>query len=399
MRFIKLLLLCLLLGGVVNSWGNNVSEKPAVAVTSATATSPAEAVLGKKVAEQVEKDYKLVDDEKLLARINHIASILAPFTQRPDVQYTCKILDSKEINAMAIPGGIIYITSGLMQAVESDDELAGVVAHEMAHNSLYHIKRKAEQEKGHTLAQLLAVISMAYVVNNSDMGNGVLGDIIVASELTKRAILNGYSKDFEAEADTNAVAYMVKSGKYDPTGLYSVILGFRQMESGHAPQDMGYLETHPKPEARMALIKRVMNEDKLTVNLWSVVDFRAKVVPPEEGKEGYTVELGTVNIVTFLAEIAGKSPETRAAEAVAAINARLTRPDERIQRIDIDVMPDDYLGSADIYLRETRVMSFYPADASAAGFRTPEALGAMVKTNIQQAIATESLKRQLRPSD
>lgn len=400
MRFITLLLLmCCLLGSTVITWGNNAIETPAAVAPSATATTPAEAALGKKVAEQIEKEYKLVDDEKLLARLNSIATLLAPFTQRPNVQYTCKILDSKDINAMAIPGGIMYFTSGLLQAVESDDELAGVVAHEMAHNSLYHIKRKAEQEKGHTLAQLLAVLSMAYVANTTDMGSGALGDIIIASELTKRAILNGYSKEFEAEADANAVKYMEKSNKFDPTGLYSVILGFRLMEGGRAPQEMGYLETHPKPETRMALIKRTMSKDGFPVNLWRVVDFRAKAMTPEEGKEGYSVQLGTVNIVTFLAEIDGKSPATRAEEAAEAINARLTRPDERIQRIDIDSLPNDYLGSADIYLRETRVIHLFPADAKAAGFRTPDAMGKMVKSNIQQAIASETLKRQLRPND
>lgn len=399
MRIIKLLLLCCLLGGTIISWGNTAPETPVAVAPSTTATSAAEAALGKKVAEQVEKENKLVNDEKLLARLNNIASTLAPLTQRPDVQYTCKILDSKDINAMAIPGGIMYFTSGLLAAVESDDELAGVVAHEMAHNSLYHIKRKAEQEKGHTLAQLLAVLSMAYVVNTTDMGSGAIGDIIVASELTKRAILNGYSKEFEAEADANAVKYLEKSNKYDPSGLYSVMIGFRLMESGRAPQDMGYLETHPKPETRMALIKRTMTNDNFPVNLWRVIDFRAKVVPPEEGKEGYVVQLGTVNIITFLAEMNGKSPATRAEEAAEAINARLTRPDERIQRIDIDALPNDYLGSTDIYLRETRVISLYPADAKAAGFRTPDTMGIMVKTNIQQAIASETLKRQLRPSD
>ena len=65
----------------------------------------------------------------------------------PGVAYVCKVLDTKAINAMSIPGGTVYVTKGLLDAVESDHELAGVLAHEIAHYSLYHVRRMIKKKK------------------------------------------------------------------------------------------------------------------------------------------------------------------------------------------------------------------------------------------------------------
>ena len=397
MRVLTLMLLCLLLGGAFATFVHG--EETPEPVASSTAITRAEAALGKKVAEQVEKEYKLLNDEQMLARLQRIAATIAPHTQRPDVEYTCKILDVNDINAMAIPGGILYFTHGLLKAVESDDELAGVVAHEIAHNSLYHIKRKAEREKGNTLAQLLAVLTMAYAIERSDVETEALGSIIVASELTKSAILNGYSKQLEDEADANAIDYLAKTGLYDPTGLYSVILGFRQMESGRVSRDFGYLETHPKPQTRLTQISRIMKRANLPINLWRVVEFRASVIPPEEGQTGYAVKLGSEIIFTFIAAAGGKDAATRADDAARAINARLMRADERLQRIDIDSFYDKTEGVVHIYFRETVVMRLLLVDLESSGFTNLDALGRMVKLSIQQAIAAETTKRKWFASD
>ena len=130
---------------------------------SPTATTPAEAELGKKVCAQIEKAYKLVKDEKAVQRVTTIANNIAPYTQRPDVVYKCKVLNSSEINAESIPGGNIYITKGLLDAVESDDELAGVLAHEIAHNSLYHVKKEMEKQSRANVGQVLALLASVYI--------------------------------------------------------------------------------------------------------------------------------------------------------------------------------------------------------------------------------------------
>ncbi len=130
---------------------------------SPTATTPAETALGKKTCELIEKEYHLVKDEKAIARLNTIANNIAPYTQRPDVVYQVKILDTPGINAKSIPGGYIYVTKGLLDAVESDDELAGVLAHEIGHNSLYHVKKMAERDKKASINQIVAILLSARI--------------------------------------------------------------------------------------------------------------------------------------------------------------------------------------------------------------------------------------------
>ncbi|MHB0936546.1 MAG: M48 family metalloprotease [Armatimonadota bacterium] len=142
---------------------------PALAGAPPPGTTKAEEELGKKTAERIEKDYKLVQDEEALKRLADIVTAIAPVTQRPQVVYTVKILDTGELNAMVIPGGIIYVTKGLLKAVESDDELAGVLAHEIAHNALCHAEKMMAREAKASLVQLATVIATVYAAQNSDI--------------------------------------------------------------------------------------------------------------------------------------------------------------------------------------------------------------------------------------
>ncbi|HEX2949993.1 MAG TPA: hypothetical protein VHV83_10585, partial [Armatimonadota bacterium] len=108
----QVILICTLffLLGAQLVWAAESPSTPAPPATPAhksTATTPAEEELGKKTAEQIEKDVKLIKDDKTIAKLEAITAAIAPYTQRPDVVYHCKIMDTSEINAMAIPGGII----------------------------------------------------------------------------------------------------------------------------------------------------------------------------------------------------------------------------------------------------------------------------------------------------
>jgi predicted Zn-dependent protease len=93
--------------------------------------------LGEGVCAEVDKEYKRWDDKEALKRVQAVVEAITPNTQRPDIKYDIRLIDVAEINAFSIPGGFIYVTKGLMGAIQSDDELAGVLAHEMAHNCHY----------------------------------------------------------------------------------------------------------------------------------------------------------------------------------------------------------------------------------------------------------------------
>ncbi|HOQ30630.1 MAG TPA: M48 family metalloprotease, partial [Armatimonadota bacterium] len=101
--------------------------------------------LGKEGCAQIEKEYKVIEDAAQLKRVHQILSALAPVTSRPEVTYRAKILDTEDVNALSLPGGFIYVTKGLLDIVESDDELAGVLAHEIAHNAHRHAIQSLQQ--------------------------------------------------------------------------------------------------------------------------------------------------------------------------------------------------------------------------------------------------------------
>jgi len=382
MRRILLLLCCLLPLSILPVWGNEKVTPP----TSPTATTPAEAELGKRTAEQIEHDCKLVKDDKALARLNAIVADIAPMTQRPDVIYTCKILDTPALNAESIPGGTVYVTKGLLDAVESDDELAGVLAHEIAHNSLRHVKKLMERESKASMMQIVTLIAAIYA-NKGDAVNA--GQLLTMSELVKQALVNGYTTTLEAEADANAVTYLDKLKKYNPVGLYSVILGFRQIEEHHPTVELGYLKTHPYSDERRKLLEQKFKELHIPINLWAVVNFRAKVVPPLKGSaDGTVLRLGDVNLFTYTTTATDMDPTTRAAEAALAINKRLLK--DYIQQYEVD--DDIHDGMLYINLRTVPVIALTQADANTRGM-TLNALGSLIVQNIKTAIWHEAVKR------
>jgi len=361
------------------------ADKPPM---SATATTSAEAALGKHTAEEIEKEFKLVADPVMLAKLNAMAAEIAPFTQRPDVVYTCKILDTDALNAMAIPGGTIYFTKGLLKAVESDHEIAGVMAHEIAHNSLYHSKKMLEREKGASLAQIASVLAAIYVDSTHPNSEVSPIEFLSMSEMVKQSLLNGYSVELEIEADRNAIDYLSRLKKYDPVGLYSVILGFRKMEKFQPQAEMGYLQTHPCPEERKVRMEKRFAELHIPINIWNVVDFRASVTLPAEGERGYTLKLGDVQVITFNTADSGHDVAVRAQEAANAINRRLTQAE--IHQFDVDV--DHFDGHVYVRIRHIPVFTLTQADADASGVSL-DALGARTKQSIKEAIWREMAKR------
>ena len=370
------------------------ADAPVAKAKSSTATTPAEAELGKKTAEQIEKDVTLIKDEKAIAKLNAMAADIAPFTERPDVVYTCKILDVDEINAMAIPGGIIYFTRGLLNAAESDDELAGVMAHEIAHNALYHSKKMIEKERKQSLINIAGLIPLIYASGSTKADSQVSPiDLIIVGEMVKQALVNGYSVDLEKEADTSGAHYLQQTKKYSPVGLYSVILGFRQMENSHAKVELGYLRTHPDPDERLEYLKKEFTKLHMPINLWSVVNFRASALPPEKDQTGYAVQLGSSKLITFTAGYGKQDAQARANAAVKAINSRLTRRDTDVQSFDVQAVINPDGKEAYIRLRNTTVMTLIPEDLQTTDLTSLQALASMIKVSIQTAMQSERVKR------
>lgn len=361
----------------------------APAPLSPTATTPAEAKLGKEVCAEIEKECKLVKDEKAVQRLNTIANNIAPYTQRPDVVYSCKVLDNPGINAESIPGGHIYVTKGLLDAVESDDELAGVLAHEIAHNSLHHVMKEMEKAKRANIGQALAMLASVYM--NGSRVDANTAEFFMMSNYVKTAILNGYSIGIEEQADKNGMWYLSKQKLYDPAGMYSVMLGFEQMERAHPNENMGCFQDHPETEERLHYLEDEMKELGIKPNLWHVVHFQAEMVPLNEGgKKKYQVKLGSVEVITFavLDSATDAAVRARAVVAVTAINDCLRKA--FVQQFD--VVADCTDESAVISMPNDPVITLTQADAAAARVSL-EYLANRTKANIQNAIMREKIKR------
>jgi len=171
--------------------------------------------------------------------VNLVGRNLARQVERKDLRWRFAILDTPSINAMAFPGGIVVITRGLYALLGSEDELAAVLAHEIAHVNRRHQWKVIQQQK------LVALAGNA--VASSDAGRSAQ----VAADLGTKLIARGLDKSAEFEADRDGVVIAARAG-YDSSGLIAVMERLKSLKTG---ADTALLfSTHPSPEARIAAL-------------------------------------------------------------------------------------------------------------------------------------------------
>ena len=207
-----------------------------------------EAEIGSGVAANLLGAAPLVQDEKLQAYVNRLGWWLAFQTERADLAWHFGVLDSESVNAFAAPGGYVFVTRGLLLRMRNEAELAGVMAHEIAHvlkrHHLQAIQKNAQTGLAAGLASLAAGSS-----KNSDLANKAIG---AGTELYAR----GLDKGDEFEADRMGVVIAARAG-YDPYGLPAVL----QTLGAINPQDSNLalmFKTHPAPQKRLELLDGLM---------------------------------------------------------------------------------------------------------------------------------------------
>jgi predicted Zn-dependent protease len=206
-----------------------------------TAWSKREEVrIGQQVAAEVEKAYKLDPDPAVQQRVQLIGQRLVAVAGDKDFQYSFKVLDSKEINAFALPGGPIYVFRGLIDKVGNDDDmLAGVLAHEMAHINRRHANKQYTQGLWRGIVIALAT-------------KGTVQDI---AQITDALLQLRYSRQHEYEADRLAVEYAYKAG-YDPHGMLRFLEMLQQEEKVGNRWVETNLRTHPFSDRRAAEVRK-----------------------------------------------------------------------------------------------------------------------------------------------
>jgi predicted Zn-dependent protease len=230
------------------------AEFDVLEVVSATAeasrplTEEEEYYLGRSVATRILATYPLLEDETITEYVNLIGQTVALHSDKPVTYggYHFAMLDTDEINAFACPGGIIFITRGVFNFVENEDEFAAVVAHEIAH-IVNRDGVKAIQSS--RLTNLAVVMGTQAVTDTSSAEFGELLSIFEGSiqDVFSQVVLNGYSQATEAKADVAGLTYLERAG-YDPHAHETMLTRIvaEGQESGG-----GVMKTHPATSDRL----------------------------------------------------------------------------------------------------------------------------------------------------
>ena len=179
---------------------------------------------GKQYSMEIEKSSHLVTDPVVVEYINRVGQNLVKNSDSK-VPFTIKVLDTDEINAMALPGGFFYVNSGLILACDSEDELAGVMAHEISHVAAHHAAREM------TRMNYMQIGSIPLMIFTQGTWTGY--GIYEASQLAVPLTFLQFSRTFEAEADYLGVQYMYRAG-YDPQGMVTIFEKLDALEK-HKP--------------------------------------------------------------------------------------------------------------------------------------------------------------------
>ena len=220
-------------------------------------TQGREVTIGEEMHRELLAEGAAYDAPQLQAYVNRVGQRLAANSDKPKLDFTFTVIDSPDINAFAMPGGFIYIHRGLLAYLDSEAELAGVLAHEIGHvTARHHGRRQTADITNKVLA------TTAYILTGS-------GDIADASNMYGAELISGYGRDMELEADGLGAEYMHKSG-YDTGALLEVIgvlkdqeqfqrvkakSGGRKVSSYH-----GLYASHPRNDQRLKKVIRTAGE-------------------------------------------------------------------------------------------------------------------------------------------
>jgi Zn-dependent protease with chaperone function len=204
--------------------------------------------LGRQAAQEAEQQFPLLNDETVRGYVERVgerlvAAIPQQF-QHSEFDYFFKVVNARDINAFALPGGPMYVNRGMIEAARTEGEMAGVMAHEISHVALRHGTAQATKSQKYGTLAAIAGIAGAIATRNPNVGQ--LAQAPFAVYLLK------FSREYETEADILGAQIMAQAG-YDPRDLANM---FRTLEQQGGGGGGGFLSDHPSPSDRYARIER-----------------------------------------------------------------------------------------------------------------------------------------------
>ncbi len=203
-----------------------------------------EVQLGQEASQQVERENKIVTSGPKYEQLQRVAARILPLARKDyDVPFSVKLIDNKEINAFALPGGPIYFYSGLLDLASSDDEVASVLGHEATHVVKRHsVKQMSDAQAKGFLAQLA-------LGKSSDLAQAAAGIVLQLDRLK-------FSRGDESQSDEVGFKYMTQAG-YNPDAMASF---FRKMGAKTGKGGTEWLQSHPITANRVKAAEKRANE-------------------------------------------------------------------------------------------------------------------------------------------
>lgn len=204
--------------------------------------------MGSAMNKQVLDEYKLVDDPLVQKRVEDIGKKIVAVCDRKDIPYHFCVIKEDEVNAVSLPGGYVYIFTGLIDRVKSDDELAGVIAHEVGHIVARHHIKRLQGELGYSLLRV-----MAAAVPKA-------GEVAATADLAFNQLMAGWSQEDELLADQLGARYAKLAG-YNPRAMMDFLKTLHEVERRKPPTAKSYFKTHPYSPDRIREVKQELGEE------------------------------------------------------------------------------------------------------------------------------------------
>lgn len=248
--------------------------------------------------EMLKSGLKLITDPTLVKRVETIGQKLAAIANKTPIpatygkenrvafEYRFFVVDDPDVNAFALPAGYIYVNKGLLKYVQSDDELAGVLGHEVMHAAHHHVLRlQKEQERMNTQLALGAIAAILARVPAADTGNLVTGLQLVALQK-----VNGYSQMAERDADMAGLELARQAG-YNVVGALTFMERLARDQRTRPDIDLGIFRTHPPEKERVAALTQKIRGLGVAINRRQTTQMLKVEVKPVTDGAGFDVLL------------------------------------------------------------------------------------------------------------
>jgi Zn-dependent protease with chaperone function len=206
--------------------------------------------LGRDAARQIEQQMPILNDAEATRYVQEVGrrlvNAIPPEFQQTQFQYTFQIVNARDINAFALPGGPMFVNRGMIEAAKNEGEMAGVMAHEISHVALRHATAQATKQSN-PLNQILGIGAV--------LGGAILGGetgAVLGQNIYKGLLVNPYSREYETQADVLGAQIMARAG-YDPRDLANMFQTIANQGGSRTPE---WLSSHPDPGNRFNNINR-----------------------------------------------------------------------------------------------------------------------------------------------